>query len=365
MRFEIQCSNFSEFDPQSGKYVRCGGKASVSSDQVGQFVSCKKCGQQIEVIARSATPKPASAKDRIRPKSKPKSKPNQKSASKGPQSKSSSKSNNRDSQIDSDFRIAAPLKREKQDVMSMSFGDDQGISTLGEDPHDRCSKCGNISKSGKCTICHHVERSFKKRNHQEDGKIKLVGFQRWFCSTVNEGISIKLLEIGAHLSLGFIAVGTTILSIMSLFGLAFGVVPGIAFLLLTICATLFYISMIIKGREFSRDPQARLSWYQKPFWYGILAVARAMNWQNYDSNLKNRRIIKPSDKSFGDTDLANLEGLKNCQVLDLEGTQVTDVTIQMLYGHRHLQCLVLKGTNVTHDAVFRFQQSHPRLWIWE
>ena len=94
-------------------------------------------------------------------------------------------------------------------------------------------------------------------------------------------------------------------------------------------------------------------------------MARAMNWQNYDSKLKDRRITKVRDKMFGDAELAAVEGLKNCQVLDLEGTRVTDATIQMLYGHKHLRCLVLKGTNTTHEAVFRFQQSHPRLWIWE
>ena len=356
MRFEIQCSNFSDFDPQSGKYVRCGGKASVSSDQIGQFVSCKKCGQQIEVIARSASPKPTSTKPRTGAKSKSAGK----SIGGGSQ-----KSNNLDSQQDGDLRIAAPLKRDKSDVMSMSFGDDQDASTLSEDQHDRCSKCGNINKSGKCTVCHHVERSFQKRSQQTGGEIKLVGFQRWFCNTVNEGVSIKLLEIGVHLSLGFIAVGTGILSIISLFGVAFGLVPGIVLLLLTICATLIYISMIIKGREFTRDPQAQLAWYQKPFWYGVLWVARAMNWQGYDSNLKDRRIIKRRGKKFGDAELAEIEGLKTCQVLDLEGTQVTDIAIRMLYGHRHLQCLVLKGTDTTHEAVFGFQQSHPRIWIWE
>ena len=68
---------------------------------------------------------------------------------------------------------------------------------------------------------------------------------------------------------------------------------------------------------------------------------------------------------FGDVELAEIEELKNCQVLDLEGTRITDRSLQMLYGHKHLQCLVLKRTKTTHDAVFRLQQAQPRLWIWK
>ena len=356
MRFEIQCSNFSEFDPQSGKYVRCGGKAAVSSEQVGQFVSCKKCGQQIEVVARSASPSASVAQKPITSRAKSV----QKSARKTHQDRPASFDFQR-----GDSQFAAPLKGSKTDIMSMNFGDEQDALTLREDQQDRCTKCGNISKSGKCTVCHHVERSFHKRNHHDNGKIKLVGFQRWFCKNVGEGISIKVLEMGTHVSLGFIAMALALLSIISLFGFAFGTLAGIIVLLLTIGASLLYINLVIKGRSFVRDPEARVAWYQKPFWHGILVIARAMNWQNYDSNLKDRQIIKPSDRSFGDNDLAKVDDLKTCQVLDLEGTQVTDTAIQMLYGHSHLRCLVLKGTQTTHQAVFRFQQAHPRVWIWE
>jgi len=354
MPIEIQCSNFSDFDPASGKYVRCGEKASVSREMIGKFVNCKKCGQQIEVIAHSALPK---------------TKPKSKSAKQPARTKANPKRRSEPvggPQGDGELRMEAPLKREKSDVMSINFGEAQVESTLVQDQHDRCSKCGNISKSGKCTVCRHVEQSFKKRDQQiEDIKIELAGFQRWFCQTVNEGVSIKYLELGAHLGLGFIAVGTTVLSLLSICGLAFGVVSGLILLLITICASLIYISLIAKGRQFRRDPNAQLAWYQKPFWNGILLAARAMNWQNYDSNLKGRRITKIRNKTFGDAELANVEGLKNCQVLDLQDTSVTDASIQMLYGHKHLRCLVLKGTNTTHEAVFRLQQSHPRLWIWE
>jgi len=363
MLIEIKCRNFSNFDSATGKYVQCGEKIVVSDDQIGQFVSCTKCDQPVEVIARSATETLERAKRTSQKKSSARSK-----SKTGQRSKAGGQSTGarRPSASDDELRMAAPMKREKTDVMAMDFGQEQIASTLNEDKHDRCSKCGNISKQGKCTVCRYVEPSFKKRHQPlEEVKIELVGFQRWFCKTMSEGVSVKFLEYGAHAGLGFIAAGTTLLSILSICGVAFGVGAGLVLLLLTACAAALYIGLIFKGKQFRKDPRAKLAWFQKPFWNGILLLARGMNWQNYDSNLKGRRITKHRGKTFGDVELANVEGLKNCQVLDLEGTQVTDAALQMLYGHKHLQCLVLKGTNTSHEAVFRLQQSHPRLWIWE
>ena len=365
MPIEIKCRNFSNFDSATGKYVQCGEKLVVSEDQLGQFVNCTKCDQPVEVIARSGS-RPKQAKPQRQKASSqssaPKSKTGRPAKSTRPQSAGQLKS----SASDDELRMAAPLKRERSDVMALDFGEEQIASTLNEDNHDRCSKCGNISRAGKCTVCRHVEPSFDKRHQPlEEVKIELVGFQRWFCNTINEGVSVKFLEYGAHAGLGFIAVGLTLLSIISLFGVAFGTVAGVILLFLTLCCTLLYIGLIFKGKQFRTDPRAKLAWFQKPFWNAMLMAARAMNWQHYDSNLKGRRITKQRGKAFGDAQLANIEGLKNCQVLDLQGTGVTDASLQLLYGHKHLQCLILKGTNTTHEAVFRLQQSHPRLWIWE
>lgn len=374
MPIEIKCRNFSNFDSATGKYVQCGEKLTVSNDQVGQFVNCTKCDQPVEVIARSAAQGSQQAKPRRQTKPGDKRKKGSSAQTSAPRSKSKNRSRSvrqtagqrEPSASDDELSMAAPLKRERSDVMAMDFGEEQIESTLNEDQHDRCSKCGNISRAGKCTVCRHVEPSFDKRYQPlEEVEIELVGFQRWFCKTMSEGVSIKFLEYGAHAGLGFIAVGTALLSIISLFGVAFGVVAGVIMLLLTLCATLLYIGLIFKGKQFRKDPRARLAWFQKPFWDAVLLLARAMNWQHYDSNLKGRRITKHRGKMFGDAELANVEGLKNCQVLDLQSTRVTDASLQMLYGHKHLQCLILKGTDTTHEAVFRLQQSHPRLWIWE
>ena len=90
-----------------------------------------------------------------------------------------------------------------------------------------------------------------------------------------------------------------------------------------------------------------------------------MKWQNYDSALKGRTVIKVREKMFGDYELPELENLHRCQVLDLQGTNVTDQGLLHLYSLKHLQCLVLRKTKVSPEGVFRLQQSFPRLWIWD
>ena len=108
---------------------------------------------------------------------------------------------------------------------------------------------------------------------------------------------------------------------------------------------------------------AKLSWFQKPFWYGILFFLRASKWQGVERQGK-RRIVDKRNAPLVDQKLPYQEGFKNCQVLDLEGTLVTDQALRSLYGHKHLQCLVLRKTKVTQEGVMRLQQANPELWIW-
>jgi hypothetical protein len=89
-----------------------------------------------------------------------------------------------------------------------------------------------------------------------------------------------------------------------------------------------------------------------------------MKWERYDNSLKDRRVICVRDRMFGDHDIMERKGIKNAQVLDIQGTNLTDHGLLNLYELKHLQCVVLLGTKVSPEAVFRFQQTFPRLWIW-
>jgi len=102
MLIEIQCSNFSDFDSARGKYVQCGEKIVVSNDQIGQFVSCTKCNQPVEVLART----PSQDLQRAKRSSKAKAKAaSQRSAG------------------EDELQLAAPLKRERSDVMALDFAE--------------------------------------------------------------------------------------------------------------------------------------------------------------------------------------------------------------------------------------------------
>ena len=250
------------------------------------------------------------------------------------------------------------------DVMSMDFSETEVQSTLSEDEHDRCTKCGNVSIKGRCSVCRHVEQSFEKLHQNLDEiKIERVGFQRWFCRTMSDDSTLMFLEYGAHFGLGIIA---TMLLVLGGVNVATGgIVFGVALCVFTILAILLYVGLIYKGKQFRRDPRARLAWFQRPIWNGVLGLARSMKWQNYDSALKGRTVIKVREKMFGDYELPELENLHRCQVLDLQGTNVTDQGLLHLYSLKHLQCLVLRKTKVSPEGVFRLQQSFPRLWIWD
>jgi hypothetical protein len=197
-----------------------------------------------------------------------------------------------------------------------------------------------------------------------DIEIQVVGCQRWLQQTMSEGVSVGFIALAGNLLVGAMAVMLGGISGLFLSGVGLGPVVGIALLFLTIVSTCFYLGLLFKCRQFMRKPVAQLAWFQKPFWRLLLFFARFMKWERYDSALKGRRVISIRDRMFGDYDVMELKGIKNVQVLDIQGTNLTDQGLLNLYELKHLQCVVLRRTKVSPEAVFRFQQSFPRLWIW-
>jgi hypothetical protein len=80
--------------------------------------------------------------------------------------------------------------------------------------------------------------------------------------------------------------------------------------------------------------------------------------------LKGRKIIDLRKNPIDDSELASLQDLRVCQVLDLEGSEITDMGLKALYPLTQLRCLVLKNTQVSREAVTMLQQHRPVLWIW-
>ena len=415
MLIEIRCGNFSDFDASLGRYVECEEKLIVTNDQLGSTITCSKCHQPVEVPFDADTqpqPAPQQAEGKPAPmdteqpkkrsrekrtgetrktppigtaaassptgsqrKKRPSKTNSARRTTKTSSDKTPRKSRNAPAQNEAGGRAAKKRQPQKAsrpssrvgagDVMSMDFNGQSVESNLNVDRKERCRKCGNISVEGKCTVCRFVEPKFEKLYQPlDDVKIEVAGFQRWFCRTMSEGVSMKLVEWAAHIMLGLLGILLLVAAAVCIAGLGPGPIFGIILVLIILGTSLMYVSFVFKGHQFLRDPNAELAWFQKPFWNMLLALARMQRWENYDSKLKDRRIIKIRDSSFRDREFEGLEGLKACQVLDLQGTAVTDTGLLDLYDLKHLQCVVLKRTNVTHQGVFRLQQSFPRLWIW-
>jgi hypothetical protein len=66
---------------------------------------------------------------------------------------------------------------------------------------------------------------------------------------------------------------------------------------------------------------------------------------------------------MGDADLANLEDLRDVEVLDLSGTEVTDAGLEYLKGLVQLQMLLLAQTRVTDAGVRRLREFLPQTAI--
>ncbi|MDA7906526.1 hypothetical protein N9B43_06450 [Mariniblastus sp.] len=253
----------------------------------------------------------------------------------------------------------------RSDIMALDFKSQEVSKGLVGDQQERCKKCGNLVENARCVVCFFVDSKFEKLHCPlPDIEIQVTGCQRWLQQTMSEGVSVKFIALAGNLLVGAMAVMLGGISALFLMGLGFGPVVGGLLLFLTIVSTCFYLGLLFKCRQFMHKPVAQLAWFQKPFWRLLLFFARFMKWERYDSALRGRRVIRIRDRMFGDNDIMEQKGIKNVQVLDIQGTNLTDRGLLNLYDLKHLQCVVLRGTKVSPEAVFRFQQTFPRLWIW-
>lgn len=125
-----------------------------------------------------------------------------------------------------------------------------------------------------------------------------------------------------------------------------------------------YLAFVIQGHRLATQFDAKLAWFQKPFWIGMLFFSRVLKWEKYDSSLQGRLVVDHRGEAVTDEHLRALENFSKCEVLDLEGTEITDASLRHLKDCKNLRCLVVRKTSVTHAGVQRLQQSKRRMWIW-
>ena len=357
MLIEFRCSNLSDFDAAKGRYIACNELIVAADDKIGQLLRCPKCGQMVEVPFDYVGAEEA-RQERSAKSSRPMSQSGVSSGAKQSEDVSFADSPKVDA------RRPVPSSQPDQ---SDPFAETAGFSAGGEtrSVHDlkrkRCPDCGSpLDDNGKCSLCRYVEPQFKSKSAALDEiDIQLAGFQLWVSQIVSDGASIWFVGIfiTALLCLGYMVLMPVALLIGGVGGFVSAVCLTVGFV--------FYISAVLKARQLTKNPKARLNFFQRPFWNLLLVAARMMRWEKYDTQYSGRKIIDLRNAPIVDAKVAYIEDLKKCQVLDLENTLITDDGLGPLYGHKHLHCLVVRRTAVTPEGVFRLQQANPQLWIWD
>lgn len=359
MLIQFHCRN-SVFDPGTGRQTVCGSTVTAQSSQAGHLVSCPKCDNQCEVPLESSEVerKRPDENGSEAPSGKTRKKKNKESSNPSKQPAAAMSSSD-----SGEFGLSDVVDRPQSDVMSMDFKGKQKkpAPTLTKDRSKRCPECGKkVDDRGYCSACKKAERRFEKADMElEDVPMELAGFQLWFANIANEGVSISVLAYVFHGLLTAFTVSLVVLGLVAIQGFL-----GVFVAIFSLCMFALYVALCFKGYQFTRNPHARLAWFQKPFWNGILMLTRMMKWQAYDGKLKDRTIVDVRNKPITDEKLVRLEGFKAAQVLDLEGTLITDEVMRTMYKLKNLRCVVLKNTSVSHESVTKLQQSIPRLWIW-
>lgn len=349
MLIEFYCPNV-EYDAAKGRNVPCGNRLVVGDDKIGQLIKCDKCQQMVEVPFEIAK-KPAK-RETPAAKKKP-------AVAATKSTRPVHKSKLARTRKVNELGLDDPIERMPSDVMTFEF-EQEKIASVYDAVERRCPKCGSLLQvDGKCSQCRYVEPKYESSYLPLDQiPMQPAGFQRWFCAIFNEGVSIGTISVVLHAMLGLLAVILVVSAILV------GGMGGVIAILLILVCTGFYMALIFKGYQLTRDPRAKLAWFQKPMWNLILWFARRMDWQGYDATLKGRPIIDQRNSPVVDEKIPYLEGLNKCHVLDLEGTLITDKALRHLYGLTNLHCLVLRKTKVTHEGVVRLQQANRQLWIW-
>jgi len=304
MSIEFKCPNIA-YDAQTQKRSRCGKKLRAPLEKAGLTVTCPSCNQSLTIPL-------------------------------------------------------APDSKKKTNVMDLDFEDEDVSGQANVVAHDRiarCRKCGRpLDSKGVCHKCNYAQPNLKLSEKELDGiKVKPAGFQLWLISILSEGMPVVVLTSMIHFLFAVMSLGAGALIFFASTGLT-----RVALFVALLAVIFFYVALVYKCYELTRNPHARIAWFQRPFWNFVLWIARFNKW----SSNKDRLVIDKRGVPLTDEELDKIEDLKEVAVLDLQGTLITDDAFRYFYRMDRLQCLVLRDTEVSHASVFRLQQTKPRVWIW-
>jgi hypothetical protein len=328
----------------------------VTTDKVGDYVTCSKCNQQVEVTQSRAKPKKPKSAEPAKPSKKAQPKKKHPAANAATKTKSKSKSKPK---AQSKKNSKTGYRLSKSETTSGAKGNTILVEAKP------CDQCGSDTELGRCTACKFVFPKYEKLYSPLKAiPIRTTGFQRWFCQRISDSGSIGLLAYCSHALLTLLTILLIALGVACINGYLFNKQIGITIISIIGVVFLYYSLFAWKVYQFGRKPVTKLTWFQRPMWNFVLHYCRILRWQYYDRRLKGRSIIRVRDKAFHDGRLLALPGIQECNVLDLQKTQITNKGVAMLYELPKLQIVVLRKTKATPEAVYRLQQSFPHLWVW-
>ena len=355
MLIEFRCTNLSDFDAAKGRYIECDELIIASDDHVGKLVKCPKCDQMVDVPLNDEGAESARRTD---------SADTQRSVGRSPVKQKTDV--RADGMVAQNIVKSSATDRNAESLKPGNlFSDDvedaagsAGTPTVHDVNRKRCPQCGSsLDDHGKCSLCHYVEPKFKTKTARlEDIHVQLAGFQLWVSEIVSEGASFSMIAVVVSSLFAFACLILTLIAVL---------VGEILWAVILACVLVVYVLAVFKAWQLTKNPRARLNFWQRPFWNLVLLTARILKWQKYDNRYAGRKIINLRNAPIVDEKVAYLEDLSKCQVLDLENTLITDKGLVPLYGLNQLHCLVIRRTAVTQEGIFRLQQANPRLWIWD
>ncbi len=350
MYVQFLCPNL--LTDAAGNQSPCGRQLRAPRDKAGRLAKCPQCGSKVKVPAASdpafgIDAGPAIATDAV-------------GHDHDDLQLQVRQDDFDDPVLDGAARPGAIETEPRMRSSSASSANPRTKNFLPLDQTNRCRKCGKATNArGYCDSCNYssAPRAPAAGTQIDHIKIKTTGMQLWISDVVSEGVPPGILALILHVLFAAL--------IVVLSGIVYTNTQGMMCVTLAAIITagaFFYVATVWKIRQFRHDPYATLAWFQRPFWDGVLWYCRKNGWA--DPKHPNRVIIDKRHSLLTDQELDKVKDLKHAAVLDLEGTRVSDGAFRFFYRMDNLQCVVLKDTEVSHEAVFRLQQTRPKLWIW-
>ncbi len=340
MPIQFSCSTIVRYDPATQQYERCLTRIQVEDAKGGTQVECPGCRQRIRVPQVSDV-RAEAALNSGNSESAVAAAVGHMEGEHGP-----GRAGRANIAVETG-RKTAPLHETANS--SLAFSSFAGTR--------RCKQCGGtLEANRRCTQCGYQATLQASQQPIDPDKIQLAGFQRWLARFVWQGNSTAVMA-AIHLLVGLV------LFMVVVTGCAGGGLGVVVSLSLAGALALAYLSLIHASRRIARRPAARLSWWQRGGWNGILAICRASGWRFLHGG-KPFRVLDLRREQLSEHQLLARADLVDYEVLDAEGIPMSDAGLVRLKGLRRLRRLVIRGSRVSPEGVFRLQQDLPDAWIW-